>query len=89
MIKFSKEFIEQLIQTYPACVEYHKMAMDGDEQLINALNCMSDEKITNIDIIECLEKGEEGKRNLYTRAKRLLEREDIYFKALEQLERPD
>jgi hypothetical protein len=86
MMKFSQEFIDKLIEIYPSCADYHKMAIDGDGQLLNALNCMCDEQISNEDIITCMEKGAEGQHNLYTRAKRLKEREDIYFKALEEFE---
>jgi len=87
MIKFSEEFIQKLRSVYPACVDYHKMAIDGDEQLISVLNCMTDDSIDNNTIITCLEKGEEGRHNLYTRAKRLQERDEIYFMALEEWEK--
>ena len=86
MIKFSDEFISKLMHVYPACVDYHNMAIHGDHQLINALNCMCDETITNEEIIEGLEKGEEGRRNLYIKAKRLQEKLDIYFAALAEFE---
>jgi hypothetical protein len=86
MTKFSDEFISKLMHVYPACVDYHNMAIHGDNQLLTALNCMCDETITNEEIIECLEKGEEGRRNLYIKAKRLQEKLDIYFTALTEFE---
>ena len=89
MIKFSQEFIKKLIEVYPACVDYHKMAIDGSEELISALNCMSDEHISNDDIILELERGPEGIHNIYTRAKRLKEREEIYFMALEEFDKTE
>ena len=87
-MKFSEEFIKQLIATYPACVDYHQMAIQNrSEELINALNCMCDEHITNDEIMLDIENGSEGLHNLYTRARRLKEKEQIYFLALEELDK--
>lgn len=83
---FSTELLELIKKVYPMCPDYTHMAESGDEQLISALNSMCDDDITPDEVVAALEKGEEGRRNLYNKAIRLKDRQAVYFKAMEEYE---
>ncbi len=82
---YTKEFRTKLKEVYPSFFAWHRMAEEENDALLEEIQAFDIGIITPEEIVESFGKGTEGKSNLFTKAKRMVEQNKVWSMVMDLL----